>query len=143
MENDDPKLVVVFDPMKLVLLVIVGLFLVDVLLGFALSMHLKSVLAHPFENIGYTALILILYAIVIVLNICAICAVAIGILSATLRMMHFVFRVSIFLLKQPGRLVMSGYGVIAAMTFPARRAAAMSASACRLIFGQVSRHTVR
>ncbi|WP_349963411.1 hypothetical protein [Rhizobium sp. ZPR3] len=121
MEHDDPKLIVAFDPMKLVLPVVVGLLLVDVLLGFALSMQLKSVLAHPFENIGYTALILILYAIVMVLNVCAICAVVIGILSVAFRMLRFVFRVCVFLANQPVGLVMNGYRVIAATTHMHRK----------------------
>lgn len=143
MEHDDPKLFAAFDPVKLVLPVVGGLLLADVLLGFVLSMQLKAVIAHPWQNVGYTALILIAYTIVIVLNVCAVCAVAIGILSVTFRMMHFVFRVSILLLKQPVRLVMSGYGVIAAMMFPARKAAAVSASAYHFILRQFSRHTER
>lgn len=147
MEHDDPKLFVAFDPMTLVFPVVVGLLLADALLGFALSVQLKAVLAHPWENIGYTALILILYAIVTVLNVCAICAVVIGILSVASRMMRFVLRVSIFLLKQPVRLVMSGYSVIAVAMLSARRAAAQSAvktaSAYRLIFRHVSRRSQR
>lgn len=121
MEHDDPKLIVAFDPMKLMLPFVVGLLLADVLLGFMLSMQLKAVIAHPWENIGYTALILALYAIVMVLNVCAICAVAIGALSVAFRMMRFVFRVCVFLANQPARLVMNGYRVIAATTHMHRK----------------------
>ncbi|SCB40484.1 hypothetical protein [Rhizobium hainanense] len=121
MEHDDPKLIVAFDPVKLLAPAVVGLLLADVLLGFVLSMQLKAVLAHPWQSIGYTALILILYAILMVLNVCAICAVAIGALSAAFCLMRFVFRACVLLLMQPVRLAMNGYRVIAATAHMPRK----------------------
>ena len=143
MEHDDPRLFVAFDPMKLVLPAVVGLLLADVLLGFALSVQLKAMLAHPSENIGHTALILILYAIVMLLNLCVLCAVVTGALSIILRVIRFGFRVSIVLLMQPIRLVIGCYFVIAAMMAPVRRAVTMSASACRFLVRQIFRHIDR
>lgn len=143
MEHDDPRLFVAFDPMKLVLPAVVGLLLADVLLGVALSMHLKAVLAHPWDNIGYTGLILTLYAIVMVLNLCVLCAVVIGALSIILRVIRFGLRVAIVLLKQPIRLVASGYLAIALMRVPARKVGKISASAWRFIIRKISSHTDR
>ncbi len=143
MEHDDPRLFVAFDPMKLVLPAVVGLLLADVLLGFALSVQLKAMLAHPSENIGHTALILILYAIVMLLNLCVLCAVVTGALSIILRVIRFGFRVSIVLLKQPVRLVANGCLVIGSMLIPVRKVGTIFASACRFIFRQVSRQIDR
>ncbi len=143
MQHDDPRLFVAFDPMKLILPAVVGLVLADVLLGFSLSMQLKTVLAHPSENIGYTVLILTLYAIVMVLNLCVLCAVAIGAFSVLFRVIRFGLRLAILLLKQPIRLVTSGYLVIGSMVIPVRKAMTIFASASRFIFRQVSRHIDR
>ncbi|OEC93610.1 hypothetical protein [Rhizobium sp. YK2] len=143
MEHDDPKLFVAFDPVKLLLPAVGGLLLVDALLGFSLSVQVKAVLAHPWQNIGYTALILMLYAIVMVLNLCALCAVAIGAISIIWRVIRLGLRVSIVLLKQPIRLVMNGYLAIASMLVPMRKAVTILASACRFIFRQISHHIER
>lgn len=143
MEHDDPRLFVAFDPLKLVLPAVVGLLLVDALLGFALSVQLKTVLAHPSENLGYRALILTLYAIVMVLNLCVLSAVAIGALSIIVRVSRFGLRVALVLLKQPVRLVTSGYLAIASMLVSARKGVTIFAGACRFIFYKISRQIER
>ena len=143
MEHDDPRLFVAFDPLKLVLPAVVGLLLVDALLGFALSVQLKTVLAHPSENLGYRALILTLYAIVMVLNLCVLSAVAIGALSIIFRVIRFGLRLAILLLMQPVRLVTSGYLAIASMLVRVRKVVTICASAWRFIIRKISSHIDR
>ncbi|MFW8642299.1 hypothetical protein ACOJBO_03275 [Rhizobium beringeri] len=110
----------------------------DALLGFALSVQANAVLAHPRDSLGYTALILALYAIVIGLNFCAVCTFGIGLLYAAFVTLRTAFGLSLFLLKQPVRLVLIGYFAVVAVIIAGRRAVVLAVTGYRSAFRLLS-----